>query len=209
MNNRQLRILLARSCMSAFVRHTMPGYLMGWVHERICEELDQFLQDVVEGRSPRLMLTMPPRHGKLCADDTEVPTPGGWRRHGDLLPGDLVLGVDGRPVRVLAVGEPDMASHLVRFTNGASVAVHLAHEWTLYDHHAGRQGEALEPAGRPRHGRPRSRARRGASAGAPEGEVHTGGIPRRPLSGDPPAHPHAQQRAGQPALSGLRAGALP
>ena len=37
---------------------------MGWVHQRICEELDQFLEDVVEGRSPRLMLTMPPRHGK-------------------------------------------------------------------------------------------------------------------------------------------------
>ena len=133
MNNHQLRILLARSCMSAFVRHTMPGYLMGWVHERICEELDAFLEDVVAGRSPRLMLTMPPRHGKLCADDTEVPTPGGWRRHGDLLPGDLVLGLNGQPVRVLAVGDRDMASHRVRFSNGASVAVHLAHEWTLYD----------------------------------------------------------------------------
>lgn len=136
MNNPQLRVLLARSCMAAFVRYTMPDYLMGWVHERICEELDAFLQDVVDGRSPRLMLTMPPRHGKLCADSTEVPTPGGWRRHGDLLPGDLVLGLNGQPVRVLAVGAPAMASHVVRFTNGASVAVHLAHEWTVYDHHA-------------------------------------------------------------------------
>lgn len=132
--NRHLRTLLARSCMSAFVRLTMPGYLMGWVHERICEELDRFLEDVVEGRSPRLMLTMPPRHGKLCADDTPVPTPDGWKLHGDLRPGDLVLGVDGRPVKVVAVGEPDKASHLVRFTNGEGVAVHLAHEWTVYDH---------------------------------------------------------------------------
>ena len=115
--NAEMRLLLARSCMSAFVRYTMPGYLMGWVHERICAELDDFLQAVVEGRSPRLMLTMPPRHGKLCADDTEVPTPGGWRRHGDLLPGDLVLGIDGRPVRVIAVGESALATHRVRFSN--------------------------------------------------------------------------------------------
>ena len=131
--NAQLRILLARSCMSAFVRHTMPGYLMGWVHERICAELDQFLEDVVEGRSPRLMLTMPPRHGKLCADGTEVPTPDGWKLHGDLRPGDMVLGLNGQPVRVVAVGEPAMATHRVLFTNGAAVAVHPAHEWTLYD----------------------------------------------------------------------------
>ena len=131
--NRDLRILLARSCLEAFVRMTSPSYLMGWVHRRICEELDAFLQAVMEGRSPRLMLTMPPRHGKLCADRTEVPTPDGWKRHGNLKPGDRVLGLDGRPVQVLAVGEPDMASHRVRFSCGAFVDVHMAHEWTLYD----------------------------------------------------------------------------
>lgn len=59
-----IRKALARSCLAAFVRYTMPGYRMGWVHEEICSELDAFLEDVVAGRSPRLMLTMPPRHGK-------------------------------------------------------------------------------------------------------------------------------------------------
>lgn len=132
--NGDLRLLLARSCLAAFVRYTLPTYLMGWVHAEICAELDRFLADVVDGKSPRLMLTMPPRHGKLCADDTEVPTPGGWRKHGDLLPGDLVLGIDGRPVRVIAVGEPALATHRVRFSNGAMVDVHLDHEWTVYDH---------------------------------------------------------------------------
>ena len=60
----EIRRALARSCMAAFVRHTMPAYRMGWVHEEVCAELDAFLADVVAGRSPRLMLTMPPRHGK-------------------------------------------------------------------------------------------------------------------------------------------------
>lgn len=37
---------------------------MGWVHEEICNALDVFLDDVQNKRSPRLMITMPPRHGK-------------------------------------------------------------------------------------------------------------------------------------------------
>jgi len=59
-----LRLELARNCLAAFIRQTMPDYLMGWVHETICAELDRFLADVVAKRSPRLMLAMPPRSGK-------------------------------------------------------------------------------------------------------------------------------------------------
>ena len=59
-----LRLQICRQCFGAFVQHVQPGYLMGWVHERICAELDRFLQAVVDGKSPRLMLTLPPRHGK-------------------------------------------------------------------------------------------------------------------------------------------------
>jgi predicted phage terminase large subunit-like protein len=55
---------LARRHLSAFVTFTMPGYLMGWVHKEICRELDAFLAAVIAKKSPRLMLTMPPRTGK-------------------------------------------------------------------------------------------------------------------------------------------------
>lgn len=61
---RALRQELARRCLAAFVLYTRPDYQMGWVHRRVCEELDNFLQAVVDKKSPRLMLTMPPRHGK-------------------------------------------------------------------------------------------------------------------------------------------------
>ena len=47
-----LRLQICRQCFGAFVQHVQPGYLMGWVHERICAELDRFLQDVVDGKSP-------------------------------------------------------------------------------------------------------------------------------------------------------------
>ena len=58
------RIALARSYLGAFVMATQPGYLMGGGHECICDELEMFLQAVAERKSPRLMITVPPRHGK-------------------------------------------------------------------------------------------------------------------------------------------------
>ena len=61
---REILLQICRQCFGAFVEHVQPGYLMGWVHERICAELDRFLADAVAKKSPRLMLTMPPRHGK-------------------------------------------------------------------------------------------------------------------------------------------------
>ncbi len=60
----QIRRALAKAYLAGFVRATAPGYLMGWVHERICAELNVFLTAVATGESPRLMLCMPPRHGK-------------------------------------------------------------------------------------------------------------------------------------------------
>lgn len=59
-----LHFSIARQCLSGFIWLTLQNYKMGWVHEEICNELDKFLQAVVDGKSPRLMLTMPPRHGK-------------------------------------------------------------------------------------------------------------------------------------------------
>lgn len=55
---------MAAHGLAPFIFRIMPQYLMGWVHKEICDKLDRFLLDVQEGRSPRLMITMPPRHGK-------------------------------------------------------------------------------------------------------------------------------------------------
>ena len=50
--------------LAPFILRMKPDYRMGWVHEEICNRLDYFLEDVQERRSPRLMIAMPPRHGK-------------------------------------------------------------------------------------------------------------------------------------------------
>ncbi|QIB67160.1 phage terminase large subunit [Kineobactrum salinum] len=47
-----------------FVMRFSPEYDPGWVHKDICRRLEQFSEDVADRLSPRLLLTMPPRHGK-------------------------------------------------------------------------------------------------------------------------------------------------
>jgi predicted phage terminase large subunit-like protein len=55
---------LARRSLLGFTFHTFPGYEAGWVHREICSKFDAFLADVQAKRSPRMMLFVPPRHGK-------------------------------------------------------------------------------------------------------------------------------------------------
>ena len=56
--------LLSRRRLLPFVQRINPLYEAGWVHEDICRRLEKFSQDVVDKKSPRLMLLMPPRSGK-------------------------------------------------------------------------------------------------------------------------------------------------
>lgn len=50
----------ASRSMLAFTMHTKPDYQVNWHHEVLCEQLDRF----VHGDLRRLMVFMPPRHGK-------------------------------------------------------------------------------------------------------------------------------------------------
>lgn len=55
---------LARRRLIQFVLQFHPRYKAGWVHHDICQRLEKFAAAVDRGESPRLMLLMPPRHGK-------------------------------------------------------------------------------------------------------------------------------------------------
>jgi predicted phage terminase large subunit-like protein len=55
---------LSRRMLLPFVMRFFPTYQPGWVHQDICRRLEQFVRDVEEKKSPRLILTVPPRHGK-------------------------------------------------------------------------------------------------------------------------------------------------
>ena len=56
--------ILARRRLLHFTKMTHPRYSAGWVHDDVCKRLERFSQAVADGKSPRLMLLMPPRHGK-------------------------------------------------------------------------------------------------------------------------------------------------
>jgi hypothetical protein len=55
---------LARRRLIHYVQRFNPNYLAGWVHKDIARRLERFVQQVKEGKSPRLLLLVPPRHGK-------------------------------------------------------------------------------------------------------------------------------------------------
>lgn len=107
--------------------------MAGWVHQDIARRLEKFSQEVAAGTSPRLMLLMPPRHGKALAVGTLVPTMAGFVPVEHLCPGDRVFGRDGRPVKVVAVSETwrDRELYEVVSDDGASVVVDAEHEWTV------------------------------------------------------------------------------
>lgn len=130
---------LCRRQLSHFTVETHGNYKLGWVHEDICARLRRFSQQVADGQSPRLMLLMPPRHGKLLADDTEVFTARGWTTHGDLRVGDYVLGFHGQWTKVVALGRKNYASMKITFRNGQTVLCHPDHEW--YVRYRQRSGE--------------------------------------------------------------------
>lgn len=56
--------IISRRRLMPFVKRMNALYDDGWVHRDICERLERFSDDVAKGLSPRLMLLMPPRHGK-------------------------------------------------------------------------------------------------------------------------------------------------
>lgn len=56
--------VLARRSLIAFTQRFMPHYNPGWLHHDIARRLEQFKEDVENQLMPRLMLLVPPRHGK-------------------------------------------------------------------------------------------------------------------------------------------------
>ena len=70
----------ARENLSSFVLYNHDDYLMGWFHLEICRALKQFALDVIAKKSPRLIITAPPRSGKsqLVSRDFPAWFLGNW-----------------------------------------------------------------------------------------------------------------------------------
>ena len=78
---------------------------------------------------------------KALDDDTPMLTTEGWKRHGDIVPGDFVYGPDGKPKKVLGVtGSREVECFQVAFDGGVSIVAsgdHLWQGWRRYKNGAG------------------------------------------------------------------------
>lgn len=108
-----------------FIREAYPNYRFYKLHAELVKQF----QRVIKGECKRLIISTSPRHGKLCAHDTPVLTPNGWKTHGELRAGDFVFHPSGKPVQVVAISEEGIADYCVKISNGDEIWCHGNHEW--------------------------------------------------------------------------------
>lgn len=128
---------IIRACdesLHAFVKQMWPvlepatKFVDGWALEAMCAHLEA----VTDGRIQNLLINVPPGSMKALDSDTPVMTMAGWKRHGDLSPGDFVYGPDGQFKRVVAcTAEVIEDSYSVKFDDGAEIIAGAGHEWAI------------------------------------------------------------------------------
>src|ERR1700756_4467404 len=91
------------------------------------------LDEVTNGLHPGQMIIIAARPGvgKALKVDTPLPTPTGWTTMGDVAVGDLLLGADGEPTRVVAATEVMLGRpcYEVEFSDGTVIVADAAHQW--------------------------------------------------------------------------------
>lgn len=122
----------ARNNLIDFQIATNNKYEPNWHHEAIAKELEH-IEKYGDRDFKILILTVPPRHGKLMADSTPVFTTDGWKQHGSLRVGDYVYGRYGDPVMVKWISPKEKADYLVHISDGSQFITHANHEWVVFD----------------------------------------------------------------------------
>lgn len=119
----------SRNRLINFARYMQPDLALEPFHVVYYTLLDKF----AHGEIKKMIVQMPPQHGKEISDNKIVATTKGLKKHGDLIVGDYVFGRDGTPVKVLWVSEKTRSEYVVSFSDGAKIECHGNHEWTVYN----------------------------------------------------------------------------
>jgi replicative DNA helicase len=98
------------------------------------------LDALTNGLHPGQMIVIAarPAVGKALALDTPLPTPGGWTTMGRVAVGDLLVGADGKPTRVVAATEAmrGRPCYRVEFSDGEAIVADESHQWLTWTPHA-------------------------------------------------------------------------
>lgn len=104
-------------------------------------DLDRKIHGLSDGRL--YVVGGRPGGGKALSLDTPLVTPTGWTTMGDVKAGDLLIGDDGKPTRVVAATEvmTGRPCYRVTFDDGETIVADAQHEW-LTTTRASRRSEA-------------------------------------------------------------------
>ena len=137
--------MLSRKYFYIFRNYMHQDLMWNWWTEEVSNYLQDFYDDCVVGKRPKLAIEAPPQHGKLIANETLALTPYGCKQHGNLIIGDRVFHPSGWVTRVVAVHDPQPARVRVELTNGEVFYCHEHHEWTVYNRNK-KKWETIETA---------------------------------------------------------------
>ena len=92
-------------------------------------ELDEVTNGLHAGQM--IIIAARPGVGKALKVDTPLPTPTGWTTMGDVAVGDLLLGADGEPTRVVAATDVmlNRPCYRVEFADGTAIVADAMHQW--------------------------------------------------------------------------------
>ena len=122
----------AQESFPVFLNYIQPTYSRQWFHTLIARSCQRLFEGTL-GTS-KLMLFVPPQHGKALEITTPVLTANrGWIEHGSLREGDIVYAPNGSRVKVEAV-TPHYQCECseIEFAEGRSVIAANEHEWGCY-----------------------------------------------------------------------------
>ncbi|MFA1546373.1 replicative DNA helicase [Actinomadura chokoriensis] len=96
------------------------------------------LDALTNGLHPGQMIVVAarPAMGKAVDVTTALPTPTGWTTMGDVQVGDLLIGADGKPTRVVAATEVmhGRPCYEVEFSGGEVIVADAQHQWRTTTH---------------------------------------------------------------------------
>lgn len=94
-------------------------------------ELDYLLSGLCKGRF--YLLGARPSMGKALSLDTNILTPTGWVKNRDIKLGDIVIGRDGKPTKVVGVYPQGITNnYTLTLKDGRTIDCCEEHEWTVY-----------------------------------------------------------------------------